>query len=358
MFEKISGFFKQFTSRRKRQSGETTIMEGKEPSADEFGMDEEFGLDSFGDTGETEDSFGGISSEPGAGPEGEDVFSDFDAAVDTGVDVGAEEADITTGGADFDERTVSDEISGPETGPEDTEAGLAGEFAVGEEGLPFEEPFAEPVAGSPVKAILIKVIAVVVAIGVGVAFQMFAWPSVSRMIGMGSDEPKLDPQIELGSTTRQKAKLTKELAEFKKVGDPEQVQALKRQVGETRDSQGAIEEYDQVYAAAKGKETAYDELLEKITRLEADLSKANTDIRNVRSETEDTRQRVVELAKQTKEEYERFRFELVRAELGARMLIELQMQDVESFQAEVAELEKRLSKLSAVAPAPDAPGGQ
>jgi hypothetical protein len=40
------------------------------------------------------------------------------------------------------------------------------------------------------------------------------------------------------------------------------------------------------------------------------------------------------------------------------MLIELQMQDVESFQAEISELEKRLSKLSAVTPAPDAPGGQ
>ena len=54
-----------------------------------------------------------------------------------------------------------------------------------------------------------------------------------------------------------------------------------------------------------------------------------------------------ELAQQTEKDYERFRLELVRAEFGQRMLIELQMEDIESFRAEVTELEKRLSRLTA-----------
>jgi len=355
MFEKISGFFKQFARRRKRQSGETTIMGAKEPGTDDFGLDDDFGgLDTYSDQGETEEPVGAVSAELDTEPGGEDAFSDFD--------FGAEEPDITTGGTDFDERTVSDEISGAETDLEDTEGGLAGAFDLGEEVVPFEEAVAEPRAGSPVKKILTMVIAAVIAIGVGAAFQMFAWPKVSNLVGMGGDEVKLDAETELNSAKRQETKLAKELAEFKKVGGPGQVQALKQQITETRDVQGAMQEFEKKHEDMKKQEAAYDSLIKKIDGLEADISKTDSEIRNIRTEIEQTRQKVVDLANQTKKEYERFRLELVRAEFGQRTLIELRMQDIESFRVEVAKLEERLSKLSAMtstqAPTEDAPTGE
>ncbi len=352
MFEKISGFFKQFTRRRKRQSGETTIMEaGREPSADDFGLDDEFGgMDSFGDTDDssgdlqTEEPGGFMEAEAETEPRVEEAFSDFDFATD--------ESNITTGGTDLDERTVSDEISGSSGGVGDSAGALDGAFELGEEAAPFDDALAEPKAVSPLKAVLTVVIAAVVAIGIGVAIQLFAWPSVSQFVGLGSDEVKLDPEVELNSAKRQKVKLTQELAEFKKVGGPGEVQALKRQITETRDTQGTMEEFGGRHEGANKKEAAYDRLMQRITQLETDLSATSGEIRKVRAEIDQTRQDVVKLAAQSKEEYERFRFELVRAELGRRVLIELKMQDIESFQAEVAKLVKRLSKLSAMTSEP------
>ena len=363
MFEKISGFFKQFTQRRKRQSGETTIMESKEPGADEFGLDGDFAdMDTFGDTAGAADSddfvetaeiadtggisdfdledsdggMGGMSDEFEAEPRVEDEFSDFDI---TGAD-----ADISTGGTDFDERTVSDEISG-ETGSDFGDA-----FAVGEEGPSFEGVEEEAKGASPVKRILITVIAFVVAVGVGAAFQIFAWPSVSKTVGLApTDEVKVDPQIQLTMVTKEEKRLTKELAEFKKVGAPEQVKQLKVQIAETRETQGALEEFKAEFAVVKEKEAAYDALLKQIATQEGNIKKTESEIENVRSEIERAKQRVIELARQTEEEYERFSFELARAELGQRLLIELQIQDIASFKEDVVELENRLTKLSAAA---------
>ena len=92
MFEKISGFFKQFGRGRKRQSGETTIMESKqEPGADEFGLDDEFAdtddfgaggsygdTGDFGETGDDELSAGAVSAGPDAeGLEDEDFAGEL-----------------------------------------------------------------------------------------------------------------------------------------------------------------------------------------------------------------------------------------------------------------------------------------
>ena len=363
MFEKISGFFKQFTRRRKRQSGETTIMESKEPGADEFGLDGDFAdLDTFGDTEGVADSddfvetaeiadtggfsdfdledsgaeMGGMSDEFESEPRVEDEFSDFDI---TGAD-----ADISTGGTDFDERTVSDEISGA------TDGDFGDAFAVGEEGPSFEGVEAEAKGASPLKRILTTVIALVVAVGVGAAFQIFAWPSVSKTVGLGAtDEVKVDPQIQLTMVQKEEKRLSKELGEFKKVGAPNQVKELKTQIAETRTTQGAMEELKAEFAVVKEKEAAYDALVKQISTLEGNIRKTESDIENVRSEIEQAKHRVIELARQTEEEYERFSFELARAELGQRLLIELQIQDIAELKEDVAELENRLTKLSTAA---------
>ena len=363
MFEKISGFFKQFTRRRKRQSGETTIMESKEPGADEFGLDGDFAdLDTFGDTEGAADSgdfvetaeiadtggfsdfdledsgggTGGMSDEFESEPRVEDEFSDFDI---TGAD-----ADISTGGTDFDERTVSDEISGA------TEGDFGDAFAVGEEGPSVEGVEAEAKGASPLKRILTTVIALVVAVGVGAAFQMFAWPSVSKTLGLVStDTVMVDPQTQLNNEKRVETRLTDELGEFKKVGAPAEVKKLKTQIAETRETQGAMQELKAEFAAVKEEEAAYDALLKQIAALEGNIKKTESEIENVRSDIEQAKQRVIELARQTEEEYERFSFELARAELGQRLLIELQIQDIASFKEDVVELENRLTKLSAAA---------
>ena len=379
MFEKISGFFKQFTSRRKRQSGETTIMESKEPGVDEFGLDEEFGdidtfgdsappeaageldLDSFGDTGGTGDypdtsgladtaGFGDIGAPGGdvsaqIGAEGsvEEAFSDFDV---TGA-----EADITTGGTDFDERTVSDEISGQTAAEFDDTGGDFGDaFDVGEQAAPFDAGAPEPKASSPVKTILTVLIAAILALGVGAAFQIFAWPSVSKMVGLtDAEEVQVDPGTRLGEANRKKARLTKELGVFKKMGAPAQVEALKAEIAETRDIQGTMEEVETGFEAIKAKEAEYNGLTKRVSDLEANMRKTGAEIENVKVEIENAKQRVVKLAKQTDVEYERFRFELARAELGQRLLIELQLRDIASFRTDVTRLKERLSKLSAQA---------
>jgi hypothetical protein len=371
MFEKISGFFKQFTRRRKRQSGETTIMESKEPGADEFGLDGDFGdLDTFGDTegtgdsgdfvgtadvgdtagvgdfedtggfGDVEESAGGMSDEFDSGAGVESEFSDFD--------ITASDADISTGGTDFDERTVSDEISGgteSEFGEPGGEFGDA--FAVAEEGPALEGAEPEAKAASSLKGILTSVIAFIVAIGVGVAFQLFAWPTVSKLVGLAStDEVQVGPETQLNEKKREQSRLNKELGEFKKVGAPAQVQNLKTEIAATRDAQGPMEDLKAALAVAKEKEAEYDGLIKKMETLEASISQTGNEIENVRLEIEQAKKRVIELARQTEVEYERFSFELARAELGQRMFLELQIQDIASFREEVAELESRLTKLS------------
>ena len=174
MFEKLSGFFKQFTSRRKKQSGETTIMESKEPGVDEFGLDEGFGgidtfgddasagaadeLDTFGDTGGTDlggpgdfPATAGLADTGGfddAGPLEGDVTAQFDAPTGpegsveeafSDFNITGEEGEIGTGGTDFDERTVSDEITGP-TGDDfaDTGEDFGGAFDVGGDEAPID----------------------------------------------------------------------------------------------------------------------------------------------------------------------------------------------------------------------------
>jgi len=361
MFEKISGFFKQFTRRRKRQSGETTIMESKEPSADDFGLDDEFAdVDTFGDEAGPGDSGGGsggfdetdimgdtgepigavsaeLETEPGAGG----AFSDFDLDTD--------EPGISTGGEDFDARTVSDEISGPETGVDEIGGDFADAFAVGEDAQAMEAAV-EAKPPSAVKTILTLVIVAVVAVGVGVAFQMFAWPKVSGMVGLGGgDEVALDPQAEFNNAQREKARLTKELAEFKTVGGPADIKALKQEIAETRDAQGSIEEFEAKFQDLQTREKAYDKLVNRIGKLESAITETNAGIGRIRTEIEQTTVRVIELAKQTEEEYKRFKFELVRAELSQRLLIELRLEDITSFRAEVAKLQERLAKLSVTA---------
>jgi hypothetical protein len=368
MFEKISGFFKQFTRRRKRQSGETTIMESKEPGADEFGLDGDFAdLDTFGDTdgvggtgdfvetadladtggiGDFEDAGGGLSDEFDAGPRVEDEFSDFDIATeDSEISEGAE---ISTGGSDLEGRTISDEITGATAAEFGEARGEFGDaFAVGEEGPAFEG--AEAKARSPLKGILITILAFIVAIGVGAAFQLYAWPSVSKLIGLGgSGELKVDPQIQLTKAQKDETRLTNELAEFKKVGTPAEVKALKAQIAETRKTQGSMEDLKTELEEVKKKETEYDGLIKQIETLEANINEMGNEIDDVRGEIRQAKQRVIKLAKQTEEEYERFNFELTRAELGQRLFIELQIRDLESFRKDVAELERRLAKLSSV----------
>jgi exoribonuclease R len=366
MFEKISGFFKQFTRRRKRQSGETTIMESKEPGVDEFGLDGDFDdMDTFGDTEGSADSggfietadmsdttgfsdfdleesggeAGGISDGFETPPRAESEFSEFDV---TGAD-----ADISTGATDFDARTISDEISGPTEAAFD-EGDVGDAFGVGEEAPAYEGAEAEAKAASPIKRVLITVVVLIVAVGVGAAFQIFAWPTVSTMIGMGaSGEVPADPETLLGEKTLKNKKLNTELNNFKQVGTPAEAQNVKTQVATLRDSQGSMEEFKAEFTAVKEQEAAYDALLKEISTLEENIRATGAEIENVRVEIDQAKRRVIQLARQTEEEYERFSFELARAELGQRLLIELQIQDIESIKEAIAKLEQRLAELSA-----------
>jgi hypothetical protein len=388
MFEKLSGFFKQFTSRKKRQSGETTIMPSKEGGGDEFGLDDEFGgidtfgdtggsetageldLDTFGDPGETDESAdfgvtgdfpetsgladtagfadsgapgGDVSAQTGAEGSVEEAFSDFDITHDG--------PDISTGGTDFDERTLSDEISGAtEAELDDTGGDFGGAFDVGEEAAPFDAGAPQEKASSALKTIRTFVIAAVLAVGAGAAFQILAWPKVSELVGLAdAGEVKVDPEILLEEEGRKKKGLTNELGAFKKVGTPAQVETLKTEIAQSRDAQGTMEEVENGFTAVTAKETEYDALKKRISSLESETRGTSGDIENVKAEIVSAKQRVVELARQTDEEYERFRFELARAELGQRLLIELQLRDIASFRTEVARLEERLTKLSAQA---------
>jgi hypothetical protein len=333
MFERISGFFKKFSRRRKQQSGETTIMDGKEPGIDEFGLDDDFaGLDTLDETDDTEGlDFGAGPSEPGL----TDGLSDLD--------VESDEIDITTGASDFDEQTISDEVTGGDIGEPQAEPGLDEMFPGEAEGPVYAE--AEPEPTSLVKRIIVLVIAFVVAGGVGAAFQIFLWPTVGKMTGLVKEEVKLDVQTEVNSKTRQKTTLQKELKNFRQIGGPDEVKGLQDQLAQIRDTQGSMEEFQKVHEQAKQKETAYNELLTQIEELGKETSNIRGEIAKIKSDIERTRNRVVALAKRSEEEYERFSLELTRAELSQRLLIELQMEDIESLRIQLAELNKALSRL-------------
>ncbi|RJP74725.1 MAG: hypothetical protein C4532_01705 [Candidatus Abyssobacteria bacterium SURF_17] len=336
MFEKISGLFKRFTRRRKKQSGETTIMNGKEPALDEFGLGEE-----FGEMGGLEDSIDkvgtapvGRETEPGA----EAPFAP--AAYPTG------EEDFTSGASDFDERTISDEVSGAGLGLEEAGVG-APEGLPGEPGaLDFGEMAVTPKVVSPMKRVVTLVVVAVIALILGGVTQIFLWPLIAKTAGLsGADQPKLDIETQVKAAERENAKLKSEVGEFKGMGAPAAVKSMQQQLAQLRDSQGAMEEFENVYTAAKERETAYDELVKRIDGLEADISKTRGDIASVRAQINEARLEVVALARKTEEQYDQFQFELARAEFNQRLLLELQMQDIESFQIELKELDERLARL-------------
>jgi prefoldin subunit 5 len=108
-----------------------------------------------------------------------------------------------------------------------------------------------------------------------------------------------------------------------------------------------MEEFKAEFTAVKEQEAAYDALLKEISTLEENIRATGAEIENVRVEIDQAKRRVIQLARQTEEEYERFSFELARAELGQRLLIELQIQDIESIKEAIAKLEQRLAELSA-----------
>ncbi len=343
MFEKISGFFKRFTRRRKRQSGETTIMNGKEPGLDDFGLDE-----GFGDISDLQESIDKVGTAPvGAesGPGMEPPFSDAD--FQTG------EGDFSTGASDFDERTISDEISGTDLGVAEAGAEAPAAFPGEAEAPPFLEAMEEPEPVSPGKRIITLAIVAVIALILGGVAQLFLWPVVGKLIrSSGTEQPKLDIQTQVNAERRKNEKLKSEISEFVGMGKPAEVKALQQQLAQVRDSEGAMEQFETEYNLAKEREATYDGLVAKIGEIESNISKTRAEISQVKAQIEDARVRVAALAKQTEEEYARFQLELVRAEISQRLLIELQMEDIESFQEKLAELDQQLSRLTpAVSPA-------
>jgi hypothetical protein len=352
MFEKFSGFFKRFTRRQKKQSGETTIMDGKEPGLDEMGLD-----DSFGDMSDLEQSIDKIGTAPvdaGGAPEAGGSFSDagFDSS----------DIDFSTGASDFDEQTISDEISGDRisTGYEEAlpRAQEPGDFG-GEFGeSPFGEPGAEVQAASPKKKILTILIVAVVAIALGGVFQIFGWPYVSRMMKAGEGEqPQMDVEAELAAAKRQNAKLKAEMTEFKEIGSPAEVKNLQQQIAQARDAQGPIEELETQFKSLQEKETAYDELVQKVNEIESSIADTRIEINAVKSKIEDARQRVVALRKQTEVEYARFQNEMARAEISQRTLIELEKEYNRRFQEELKSLQEYLSRLNPEPAPSEAPQG-
>ncbi len=308
---------------------------------DDFGLDEGFeGFDSLEEDLDTTDGLGLAESKPGVGA----GLSDFE--------IGSEESGISTGASDFDERVISDEISDAETGIAEP-TGAFEEVMPGEAEIPgFEAPAAEPEPVSLTKRIITLVVALAIAVGAGAAFQIFLWPTVGGMIGIGgADEPKLDVQAELNAAQRGQEKLQKELREFKQIGGPNEVKTLQNEIVQVRQAQGSMEEFEATYNTAKEKEAAYDALLAKIDELGNKISEIREDIAQTKTEIEKSQISVARLANQSEREYERFRLELVRAELGHRLLIELQTEDIESLRNQLAELRRALSGLSSPASA-------
>ena len=337
MFERFSGFFKRFTRRRKKQSGETTIMNGKEPGLDEFGLDE-----GFGGPLEMEESIDDIGTvpagtEPGTGEES--VFSGL--GFETGDD------GISTGASDFDERTISDEISGTEAALEEAEADLPAELLGEAEAPPFEAAISEPEPVSPTKRLLTLAVVGVIGIILGSVIQLFLWPVIGKLGGLsGSDQPQLSMQNQLNVAERANRNLKTEISEFKRMGGPAEVKALQQELIQLRDSQGPMEELESQHQLAKQREAEYNELVARIDKIESKLADTRADINKVKVQIGEAQLKVVELARQTEEEYERFRLELTRAELSRRLVIELQMEDIDQFRTELAELQEQISQLA------------
>lgn len=341
MFEKFSGFFKRFTRRQKKQSGETTIMDGKEPGFEDMGLD-----DSFGDMSDLEQSIDKIGTAPMGAEEAPDAGVSFpDAGFDSA------DMDFSTGASDFDEQTISDEVSAEQasTGYEEAlpQAQEQGDFA-GEFGeSPFGEPAAAVEAASPKKKILMTIIVAVVAIAVGGVFQVFGWPYVSKMMKAGGEEqPRMDIEAQLADANKKNAKLKAEMAEFKQIGSPAEVKNLQQQIAQARDAQGPLEELETQFKSVQEKETAYDELVKKVNDIESSIADTRIEINAVKSKIEDARQRVVALRKQTEVEYARFQNELARAEISQRTLIELEKEYNRRFQEELKSLQEYLSRLN------------
>ncbi|RJP21360.1 MAG: hypothetical protein C4520_10120 [Candidatus Abyssobacteria bacterium SURF_5] len=350
MFEKFSGFFKRFTRRQKKQSGETTIMDAK-------GFDEDIGLgDSFGDLSDLEQSIDKI----GTAPVDSEVSVKRDASfADAGLD--SAEMDFSTGASDFDEGTLSDEVSGDRisTGyeeglPQEPEQPTFGEEG---EGVPLEEFAAGAKPASPKRRFIITIAAGIIALIVGGVFQFFGWPYVGKLVGLSSaEQPTVDVETQLADERRKNVKLKAEVDEFTKMGSPAEVKNLQQQIAQARDSQGPVEELEQSYNEAREREAAYDELLKQISDLEAEMGDTRGEISRVRSRIEDARLRVIALRQQTEQEYARFRNEMGRAEIAQRLLIELEGEDHRKFQEELRNLEDYLSHLNPdqTAPAPSA----
>ncbi|GAB4353194.1 MAG: hypothetical protein Kow0099_37420 [Candidatus Abyssubacteria bacterium] len=334
MFEKISGFFKRFTRRRQKRSGETTIMNGKEAGLEEYGLDE-----GFDELSGIEEPIDRVSTAPAASMGGPDV-SGVDA------ELGGLDTDFSTGASDYDERTISDEISGG-TGLEEEAAAPPDFFAEGETPAPFEMPMEEapsqPV--SPVKKAVTLVVVGIICLIVGGVGHYFVWPVVSKLIGGGSDQPKLDLQALVNAEQRKNANLQKELKEFTMLGGPSEVTQLKQHLTQFRDSQGPMSEFESKYNLAKQQEAAYNDLLKKVEDIEAKIADTRADIRNVQADIEQARLQVNSLARQTEQAYERFRIELSRAELSQRMVAELRVQDLKTLHEELNRLERQLSQL-------------
>jgi hypothetical protein len=341
MFEKFSGFFKRFTRRQKKQSGETTIMNGKEPGLDEMGLD-----DSFGDMSDLEQSIDKIGTAP------VDAGGELDAGGSFS-DAGFESADIdfSTGASDFDEQTISDEISGDRmsTGYEEAlpQAEEPGDFAEDFGESPFGEPAAEVQAASPKKRLLTTIIVAVIAVALGGAFHVFGWPYVSGMISEGGGEQvQMDVEAQLAAARRQNAKLKAEMTEFKGIGSPAEVKNLQQQIAQARDAQGPIEELETTFNSLQEQEVSYNELVKKVEDIESSIADTRIEINAVKSKIEDARQRVVALRKQTEVEFARFQNEMARAEISQRTLIELENEYNRRFQEELKNLQEYLSRLN------------
>jgi chromosome segregation ATPase len=136
------------------------------------------------------------------------------------------------------------------------------------------------------------------------------------------------------------------LNNFQAIGGLEEVKALQQQIAAVRDTDGKMDQFTKKHGLAKKKEVAYDALIARVGKIESNISKTRAQITDVESQIKDARERVVRLAEQSEEEFERFRLELVRFELSQRLLIELKMEDIESFRAEISQLQEHLSELS------------
>lgn len=346
-------------------------MSGQDADMGEFGLDDDFSdADTLGGADAADDSFGGMTPSDGivTEPGGESEFGDLD--VGTGADdvfategedlLGTSGGDVSSGGSDFDLGTVSDEVSDTDEVFAETDAGASAGFepAAGED--TFGEDMLEPAAPeSPKKKMLTMVGVAVIALVIGGVFKLFAWPMVSGLIGdADSKAPQLDVQAQVNNETRTKARLQKEMKEFSAIGGPQQVKALQKELAQVRKDQGEMPDFENTYNQSKEQEAAYDALITRIDEIEAGTSQTRADIRKVKAQIEDTREKVIQLAKESETAFERFQLELARFEFSQLFLNELRLEDIASFEAQIAEFEddlERIVRSSAEAEPPEAP---